>query len=49
MFYSADEHDRHVNEMVDAGESAGSHGCVWTPARDITVYTCSVCGETLNN
>ena len=49
IFYSADDHDRHVNEMVAAGEPAGDHGSVWTPGRDYTVYTCSVCGEKLNN
>ncbi len=49
VFKSADDHDRHVNEMVNAGESPEDHGCIWTPGRDYTVYTCSVCGEKLNN
>lgn len=48
-FSSADDHDAHVNEMVNAGEQAADHGCVWTPGRDHTVYTCSVCGAKLNN
>lgn len=48
-FSNADDHDRHVNEIVSAGGSPEDHGCVWTPGRDHTVYTCSVCGEKLNN
>lgn len=49
VFYSADDHDRHVNERVNAGDAPDEHGCVWTPGRDRTVYTCNVCGQQLNN